>query len=87
VSLRARGVFRHGGYISSWTCATPEGPLRYRHVLIVTDPTSYLAMSETRFGQRVIQLKLEARRLGECPGAGGKVPANPAGIALPPAQQ
>ena len=62
--------------------------MTYRHVLIVRDPTSsYLAMSETRLGHRVIQLKLEARRLGECPGAGGKVPANPAGIALPPAQQ
>ena len=80
-------VFRDGGYVSSWTCPTPEGPLTYRHVLIVTDPTSYLAMSETRLGHRVIQLKLEARRLGECPGAGGNVPANPAGIALPPAQQ
>jgi hypothetical protein len=80
-------VFRDGGYISSWTCPTPEGPLAYRHVLIVTDPTRYLAMSETRSGHRVIQLKLEARRLGECPSAGGKLPANPAGIALPAAQQ
>jgi hypothetical protein len=60
-------VLRDGGYVSSWTCPTPEGPLTFRHVLIVKDPGSYLAMSETRLGQRVIQQKIEARRLGECP--------------------
>jgi hypothetical protein len=91
--LRSRGcefspfTFRDGGYVSSWTCPTPHGPIGFRHVLIVRDPTSYLAISETRFGGRVIQQKLEARRLGECPGAEGDAPANPAGLALPPAQK
>jgi hypothetical protein len=80
-------VFRNGGYVSSWTCPTPNGPMRFRHVLIVKDPTGYLSMSEIRFGQRVIQQKLEARRLGECPGAGRDAPASPAGLALPPAQK
>jgi len=28
---------------SNWTCPTPAGPMTYRHVLIVRDPTSYLA--------------------------------------------
>jgi hypothetical protein len=60
-------VYRDGGYVSSWTCPTANGPLAFRHVLVVRDATSYLSMSETRLGQRVIQQKLEARRLGECP--------------------
>lgn len=80
-------VFRDGGYVSSWTCPTPHGLMRFRHVLIVRDPTSYLAMSEIRIGQRVIRQKLEARRLGECPGAEGDVPTNPTGFALPSAQE
>ena len=40
-------------------------------------------MSETRFGGRVIQQKLEARRLGECPGAEGDVRRTPPGLRCP----
>lgn len=60
-------VLRDGGYVSSWTCPTPRGPISYRHVLIVRDPTSYLSMSETRLGPLVVRQKMEARRVGECP--------------------
>jgi Protein of unknown function (DUF3617) len=68
-------VLRDGGYISSWTCPTLKGPITFRHVLIVRDPTSYLSMSETRLGQRVIQQKMEARRLGDCPYRTSAAPA------------
>ena len=61
-------VRRDGRYVSSWTCPTPEGPVTYRHMLIVTDRTSYAAISEIRLGrQRMIHEKMQARRLGECP--------------------
>ena len=61
-------VRRDGRYVSSWTCPTPEGPIIYRHMLIVTDRTSYAAISEIRLGrQRMMHQKMQARRLGECP--------------------
>jgi hypothetical protein len=61
-------VRRDGRYVSSWTCPTPEGPVTYRHMLIVTDRTSYAAISEIRLGrQRMMHQKMQARRLGECP--------------------
>ena len=70
-------VRRDGGYVSSWTCPTPAGRISFRHVLIVRDATSYLAMSETRLGPRVVQQKIEARRLSECPGMGAGAPLLP----------
>jgi hypothetical protein len=61
-------VRRDGRYVSTWTCPTPEGPIIYRHMLIVRDRTSYAAISEIRLGrQRVMQQKMQARRLAECP--------------------
>jgi hypothetical protein len=70
---------RHGdSYTSSWTCPTTDGAVRFRSVLTVTDPTSYVDMSETRSGQGVIQQKLEARRVGECPAPSVNAPASSA---------
>jgi hypothetical protein len=63
-------------YLSSWTCPTPGGPMRFRDVLIAKDASSYQDVSETRSAQRATQQKIEARRLGECPGLGS-------GAALP----
>jgi hypothetical protein len=73
---------RHGdSYASSWTCPTTDGAIRFRSVLTVTDPTSYVDMSETRSAQGVIQQKMEARRLGECPAPSVNAPP---GSAKPP---
>ena len=91
--LKSRGcqfvppVSRDGGYVSNWTCPTPQGPISFRHVLIVRNATSYLSMSETRLGPRVIQQKMEAQRLGECPDAALGAPPLPARPALPPTQK
>jgi hypothetical protein len=61
-------------YLSSWLCPTPSGPMRFRDVLIARDLTSYQDVSETHSAQHVTQQKIEARRLGECPGLGSGVP-------------
>ena len=51
----------------------------FRDVLIASDLTSYQEMSETHSAQHVTQQKIEARRLGECPGlrAGTPLPRTP----------
>jgi len=64
-------------YISSWTCQTPTGAMRFRDVLLAKDPNSYQVVSETRSAQRVTQQKIEAMRLGECPGMGSGAPLTP----------
>jgi hypothetical protein len=64
-------------YISSWICQTPTGSMRFRDVLLTKDENSYVDMSETHTAQRVTQQKLEARRLGECPGLGAGAPMTP----------
>jgi hypothetical protein len=64
-------------YISSWTCQTPTGAMRFRDVLLAKDPNSYQVVSETRSAQRVTQQKIEATRLGECPGMGSGAPLTP----------
>ena len=61
-------------YLSSWLCPTPSGQMRFRDVLISSDLTSYQDMSETHSAQHVTQQKIEARRLGECPGLGAGTP-------------
>jgi hypothetical protein len=61
-------------YISSWNCPTPGGPMRFRDVLIAKDATSYQNVSQTHSAQRVTEQKIEARRLGECPGLGAGAP-------------
>lgn len=55
-------------YVSSWVCPTVSGPMRFRDVLIAKDATGYQDVSETRSGQRVTEQKIEAVRVGECPG-------------------
>jgi hypothetical protein len=55
-------------YISSWVCQTPAGAMRFRDVLLVNGPDTYEDVSETHTTQHVTQQKIEARRLGECPG-------------------
>jgi hypothetical protein len=70
-------------YTSSWTCPTPEGPVRFRNVLIVSDATHYQDMSETRAGSRVIQQKLEARRVSDCPATPAAAAPAPATAAPP----
>ena len=61
-------------YVSSWLCPTPTGPMKFRDVLTASDLTSYQDVSETHSAQRVTQQKIEARRLGECPGLGASTP-------------
>jgi hypothetical protein len=64
-------------YVSSWTCQTPSGAMRFRDVLTVKDANSYQDMSETHTTQRVTQQKIEATRLGDCPGMGVGAPLTP----------
>ena len=64
-------------YISSWTCPTPNGPIRFRDVLIVKDLTSYEDVSEIQTAQQVSQQKIEATRVGECSKAGTPGPQAP----------
>jgi len=61
-------------YLSTWLCPTPSGPMKFRDVLIARDLTSYQDVSETHSAQHVTQQKIEARRLGECPGLGSGTP-------------
>ena len=61
-------------YVSSWLCPTPTGPMRFRDVLTASDLTSYQDVSEAHSAQHVTQQKVEARRLGECPGLGAGAP-------------
>src|SRR5205814_1617222 len=61
-------------YISSWVCQTPSGAMRFRDVLTATDDSSYQDVSEAHSAQHVTQQKIEARRLGECPGLGAGAP-------------
>jgi hypothetical protein len=61
-------------YISSWTCQTPTGALRFRDVLTAKSADDYEVTSEARSPQRVSQQKLEATRVGECPGMGAGAP-------------
>jgi hypothetical protein len=65
-------------YLSSWTCPTPVGPMKFRDVLIATNTTSYQDTSETQSAQGVTQQKIEATRLGECPASGARAPLTPA---------
>lgn len=55
----------------------PTGAMRFREVLIVKDPASYQDASETHSAQHVSQQKIEAERLGECPGLGAGAPLTP----------
>jgi hypothetical protein len=64
-------------YTSSWVCQTPAGAMRFRDVLTATDDSSYQDVSETHTAQHINQQKLEARRLGECPGLGAGAPLRP----------
>lgn len=72
--LKAKGCqflpLKHQGerYISSWTCKTPEGALRFRDVLVVTDANRYVVESESHSPQHVSRQKIDAARVGECPG-------------------
>jgi len=70
---------RHIGdrYISSWVCQTPTGAIRFRDVLLVKEANSYEDASETHTSQHVMQQKLEAKRLGDCPGMGSGAPLKP----------
>jgi len=61
-------------YVSSWLCPTPTGPMRFRDVLTASDLTSYQDVSEAHSAQHVTQQKVEARRVGECPGLGAGAP-------------
>ncbi len=61
-------------YISSWVCQTPSGAMRFRDVLTATDDSSYQDVSEAHSAQHVTQQKIEARRVGECPGLGAGAP-------------
>ena len=54
-------------YVSSWSCQTPNGPMRFHDVLTVTGATKYTDVSEIQMSQRVTRSRLEAVRVGECP--------------------
>ena len=68
---------RNDRYVSTWVCQTPTGAMRFRDILLAKDENSYEDVSETRTGQHVARQKLEARRLGECPGMGSGAPLTP----------
>jgi hypothetical protein len=72
-------------YVSSWICQTPTGALRFRDILTAKSTDDYEVISETHSPQRVTQQKLEATRLGECPGMGSGAPLTP--TPKPPHQQ
>ena len=74
-------------YVSSWICPSPNGPMRFRDVLIVKDLTSYQDVSETHSSQHVTEQKIEATRLGECPGLGTGAPMTPTPKPKPPPGQ
>jgi hypothetical protein len=64
-------------YVSSWVCQTPTGAMRFRDVLVTKDPNSYQDVTETHSAQHVARQKLEATRIGECPGMGSGAPLMP----------
>lgn len=64
-------------YVSSWTCQTPTGAMRFRDVLLVKDPDGYQDVSETHTQQHVTGQKIEAKRIGDCPGMGSGTPPTP----------
>jgi hypothetical protein len=64
-------------YLSSWTCPTPNGPMRFRDVLIVKDPTAYEDTSEVHTAHNVTRQKIEATRVGECSRGGTISPQGP----------
>jgi hypothetical protein len=64
-------------YISKWVCQTPTGPLRFRDLVLAKDPNSYEDVSETHTSQRMTQQKIEATRIGDCPGMGSGAPLTP----------
>jgi len=66
-------------YFSSWTCHTPSGATRFRDVLTVKDPDGYLDVTETHAARQVIQERIEAKRVGECPGTGSGAQPPPSG--------
>jgi len=61
---------RRGRYFSSWVCLTPEGPTRFRAVLIVKNASRYTHLSEMRSAQHLARQRIEAARIGECPESG-----------------
>jgi Protein of unknown function (DUF3617) len=71
-------------YISSWVCQTQTGALRFRDVLVVKDESSYQDVSQTHSGQGLSQQKIEATRLGDCPGMGAGAPLLPTPKRRPP---
>jgi len=62
---------RRGRYFSSWICPTPEGPARFRAVLIVKGTTRYTDLSEMRNAQHLARQRIEAAWIGECSAGGG----------------
>jgi len=64
-------------YISSWTCQTRTGAMRFRDVLQAKDPDGYQDVSETHTRQHVTEQKIEAKRIGDCPGMGSGAPPTP----------
>jgi hypothetical protein len=67
-------VRRRGRYLSTWICPTPEGPTRFRAVLIVKGATGYTDLSEMRSAQHVARQRIEATRIGACPENGRSTP-------------
>jgi hypothetical protein len=82
-SLKSKGCqftpLKHNDdhYVSSWVCKTPSGTMRFRDVLLVQDANGYQDISEMRTAQRVNQQKIEATRVGGCPGMGSGAPLTP----------
>ena len=68
---------RYGRYYSSWTCPTPEGPTRFRAVLIVRGAAGYTDLSEMHSTQHRARQTIEAQRIGECPASRPLPPRNP----------
>ena len=68
---------RHGRYFSNGVCPTPLGPTRIRAVLIARGAGGYTDLSETRTREHLARQRIEATRIGECPGSGTLTPPSP----------
>jgi len=77
---------RRGRYFSSGICPTPEGPTRFRAVLIVRGAGGYTDVSEVRTREHVARQRIEATRIGACPENGPSTPSSPNSKPLPRAE-
>lgn len=65
---------RQDQYISSWTCVTSSGMLRFHDTLIAQNQTHYQNVTEGHNGGQVVRSNVDALRVGECEAGASPVP-------------